>query len=96
MSGLSSGMTLLAMYWQDALSFAVLALAAGSLLIRTYRNATRQRLGAGCGACSASWGNPGGGGCPARRGAPLPRSDVPHSPPPSCDATANRSSSDLT
>ncbi len=43
-----------AIYWQDALTFSVLALAAAWLAIRTYRTAKRQQQGVSCGACPAN------------------------------------------
>ena len=82
MSGLFSGIASLSMHSQDALTFAVLAIAAGYLLIRAYRTVTRQQPGASCGACPANRENPTTSGCGTERDALIPLSETSRLPPP--------------
>ena len=69
--------------WQDALSFSVLALAAGWLVSRAYRAAKRQQQAVSCGACPANPENRAASDCCAGRGAPVNFSELQRPPPPS-------------
>ena len=70
-------MVSLEIYWQDVLTFAVLAMAAGSLVIRAYRTAKRQQHGASCGGCPGNPENRAASDCCVERGPP----DSPRPPP---------------